>query len=103
MLETHMPFDYLWQLSRYPISNAEFNSGKVAVNPAKSVFNFADEIEKLKQKSEEVKLFECIARVEANGVSTKLIKDYLDNKKNELSGKRNNQAGRKIEFDCRRK
>jgi len=96
MLETHMPFDYLWQLSRYPISNAEFISGKVAVNPAKPVFNFADEIEKLKQKTEEIKLFECIARVEANGVSTKLIKDYFENKKHELSGKRNNQAVEKL-------
>lgn len=96
MLETHMPFDYLWQLSRYPISNAEFISGKIIVNPAKPVFNFADEIEKLKQKSEEVKLFECISRVEANGVSTKLVKDYLENKKNELSGKRNNQAVEKL-------
>ncbi|MCZ8230524.1 transglutaminase domain-containing protein [Flavobacterium sp.] len=96
MLETHMPFDYLWQLSRYPISNAEFISGKIIVNTAKPVFNFADEIEKLKQKSEEVKLFECISRVEANGVSTKLIKDYFENKKNELSGKRNNQAVEKL-------
>ncbi|WP_189318497.1 transglutaminase domain-containing protein [Flavobacterium sp. LM5] len=96
MLETHMPFDYLWQLSRYPISNAEFISGKVVANPAKLVFNFADEIEKLKQKTEEIKLFECISRVEANGVLTKLIKDYLENKKNELSGKRNNQAVEKL-------
>ena len=96
MLETHMPFDYLWQLSRYPISNAEFISGKLIVNPAKPVFNFADEIEKLKQKSVEIKLFECVSRVEANGVSTKLIKDYLENKKNELSGKRNNQAVEKL-------
>jgi hypothetical protein len=96
MLETHMPYDYLWQLSRYPISNAEFISGKVAVNSAKPVFNFAEEIEKLKQKTEEVKLFECIGRVEANGVSTKLIKDYLENKKQQLSGKRNNQAVEKL-------
>jgi hypothetical protein len=96
MLETHMPFDYLWQLSRYPISNAEFISGKLIVNPAKPVFNFADEIEKLKPKSEEIKLFECVSRVEANGVSTKLIKDYLENKNNELSGKRNNQAVEKL-------
>ena len=96
MLETHMPFDYLWQLSRYPINNAEFISGKVVANPTKPVFNFADEIEKLKQKTEEIKLFECISRVEANGVSTKLIKDYLENKKNELSGKRNNQAVEKL-------
>lgn len=96
MLETHMPFDYLWQLSRYPISNAEFISGKVVVNPAKPVFNFADEIEKLKQKTDEIKLFECITRIEDNGLSTKLIKDYFENKKNELSGKRNNQAVEKL-------
>ena len=96
MLETHIPFDYLWQLSRYPISNTEFLSGKLAVNPAKKAFDFEDEIEKLKQKTEEIKLFECITRVETNGVKTKLIKDYLENKKQELSGKRNNQAVEKL-------
>lgn len=75
MINTHMPFDYLWQFLNYPISNIEFYNG-VIDSKGKENFNFDKEIEKLDKLSEVDKLFESAERVEKNGLVNNLTKEY---------------------------
>lgn len=75
MINSHMPFDYLWQFLNYPISNIEFYNGAIS-NKGKENFNFEKEIEKYDQLSEIDKLFESAERVEKNGLINNLTKDY---------------------------
>jgi hypothetical protein len=39
-IASHMPFDYLWQFSNYPISNNDFYEGKIQMNKTKKYFDF---------------------------------------------------------------
>lgn len=96
MVATHMPFDYLWQLSSRPISNQSFITGRIIGNTAIGVFDFTSEIEKLKEKSGEIQLFEAIKRIEANGVITYLVESNWSTKKMELVNLRNNSAVEKL-------
>jgi transglutaminase/protease-like cytokinesis protein 3 len=38
-IASHMPFDYLWQFSNYPISNNDFYEGKIQMNKTKKYFD----------------------------------------------------------------
>jgi hypothetical protein len=96
MIATHMPYDYIWQLLDQPITNIAFLSGKSSSIFTQKPFDFYVEIENLKQKSEEIKLFESCKRVEANGVHTPLVQTFLLAKKTELAGLRNNSAIEKM-------
>lgn len=96
MIATHMPYDYLWQLSNTPITNQSFRNGKADLNQKISPFDFISTIDNLKDKSEEIQLFEAIKRIEANGVISPLIETYWSSKKNELAGLRNNNAIEKL-------
>ena len=80
MVNTHMPFDYLWQFLNYPISNFEFYNG-VIDSKGKGNFNFDKEIEKFEKLSEVDKLFESADRVEKNGLVNNLTKEYYNYKK----------------------
>ena len=72
-----MPFDYLWQLVEYPITNQEFYDGKSSQNKAKSKFNFKEELATYNKQNEVEQLRSAAARVEKNGVKNALIYDQL--------------------------
>jgi hypothetical protein len=43
-IETHMPFDPLWQLQEHPINNKEFRQGFISSKKNAPVFNYADSV-----------------------------------------------------------
>lgn len=43
-IETHMPFDPLWQLLEQPITNREFRQGNYFAKKGKTVFNYKDSV-----------------------------------------------------------
>jgi hypothetical protein len=43
MIASHMPYDYLWQFLSYPITNTEFETGKLLPENQK-YFDFEQEI-----------------------------------------------------------
>jgi hypothetical protein len=96
MVLTHMPFDYLWQLSNAPISNRRFITGNPKSHLKISNFDCMATIESLNSKSEEIKLFEEIKRIEASEIISPLIESYWSTKKMELAGLRNNGAVEKM-------
>lgn len=88
---SYMPFDYLWQFSREPISNIEFYNGKPFEGKPKLNYDFQAEIEKYLKLSEMDKAFESAERTEKNGLVNDLILEEYNYKKNIFSSSRNNQ------------
>ena len=96
IISSHIPFDYLWQFSNYPITNQDFLEGKTQLNKSRKQFDFEKEISKYEALSETDKLFESAARIEKNGVINALIYDWLKSKKEELASVRQNLNGEKL-------
>ena len=93
-IKTHMPFDYLWQLLYYPVTNQEFYEGKTAQDKTKPYFNYPDSIAvQLALPDIEQKRAEA-GRVEKNGVRNSLVFDRLQHLKVDLENYR-----RKQEYD----
>jgi hypothetical protein len=84
IISSHMPFDYLWQFSNYPITNGEFYEGKIQINKNKKYFDFEREILKYENSSEIDQLIASAERIEKNGVKNTMIFDRLSYKKSKI-------------------
>lgn len=84
-INTHMPFDYLWQFLNYPVTNKDFHEGKTQVNKSQKFFDFNHEIEKLDELSDIEKVRSSSYRIKENGVKSDLILERLTNKNEELN------------------
>ena len=80
-----MPFDYLWQFSKEPISNQEFYNGKTFEGKPKMNFDFQTEIDKYLKLSLIDQAFETSERIERNGLLNNLILEEFNFKKNVFS------------------
>lgn len=85
MINSHMPFDYLWQFMNYPITNQEFMEGAVAGDEAKEKFDFIKEIDRLESLSKVVELTESSQRIQKNGMKNQLISQAYVNAINHLN------------------
>jgi hypothetical protein len=84
LIASHMPFDYMWQLSGYPISNSQFISGNYFIDRSKAPYDYYGEIERYKNATFQQKLENTIQRIEASGVKNDLVFNRLAAKKAEL-------------------
>lgn len=84
IISSHIPFDYLWQFSNYPVTNAEFYEGKTQINQSKKYFDFEKEIAKQSTLSEIDRLFESNLRIEKNGLKNALIIEVYEHNKKQL-------------------
>jgi hypothetical protein len=78
LISSHMPFDYLWQFSEYPITNQEFYDNKFESENKSVPFDFANEINTFQGLSDLDKANASAERIEKNGLKNKLIADRLD-------------------------
>ena len=76
-IETHMPFDPLWQLQNYPLSRQEFNRGISRSNKNRPLFNYADSVKAFLQLSELMQLEASARRMKAVGIESDLEKNWL--------------------------
>ena len=97
MIQTHMPYDYLWQFSNEPITNHEFYSGVIEKDKPKMNFNFDSEIEKYEKQPKEEQAFDAAERIENNAVINKLISEYLASKREEFTVIRQNKNIEKVD------
>jgi hypothetical protein len=79
---SHMPFDYLWQFTKEPISNREFYNGKLYDGKPKINFEYQIEIDKYLKLSEIDKAFESSERIQKNEIINDLILQEYNYKKN---------------------
>lgn len=85
IIASHIPFDYLWQFSNYPVTNGEFYEGKIQINKAKKYFDFEKEITKYNASSEIDQLFATAERIEKNGLKNAMILERYEGKKKQLT------------------
>ena len=95
MINSHMPFDYLWQFINNPITNQEFIEGKIQINKTKKNFDFESEINKYERLPIIDQLFESAQRIEKNGIKNQLIAQAYTYAKTSWNTKRENENGAK--------
>lgn len=84
LISSHMPFDYLWQFSEYPITNQEFYDGKALSENKRGLYNFSNEIITFQGLSDLEKAKTSAERIEKNGLKNKLISDRLEFQKKKI-------------------
>lgn len=84
IIESHMPFDPLWQFLNYPVTNQEFYENKSGINKNKPYFNYQDTLFQYEQETEIKKLESSGRRIEQNGVRNSLVFDRLQHIKREI-------------------
>lgn len=77
LINSHIPFDYLWQFLYYPVTNKEFETGDIRLDKARSFFNYNDSITCYLQQNELERLVSTVNRVVKNGITNALISDRL--------------------------
>jgi hypothetical protein len=95
MINSHMPFDYLWQFINNPITNQEFIDGKIQINKTKKNFDFESEIKKYEALPKIDQLFESAQRIEKNGIKNQLIAQAYTYSKMLWNTQRENENGAK--------
>jgi transglutaminase/protease-like cytokinesis protein 3 len=77
LIKTHMPFDYLWQLLDYPVTNQEFYEGKIISNTSKPFFNYIDSIKLYEHQTPIEQLTASGKRIRKNGLNNSMVFDKL--------------------------
>jgi len=95
-IKSHMPFDFLWQFSKEPISNREFYNGKKYDNKPLVNFDYQSEIEKYNKLSEIDKAFESSERIQKNDKANDLILEEYNYKKSVFNTTRLNKNIEKV-------
>jgi hypothetical protein len=90
IIASHMPFDYLWQFLKYPITNAEFYEGKTKEDKTRNYFDFEKKQATHNSLSEVDQLFESSERIEKNGLKNALIVTYYQTQRQNLTALRQN-------------
>ncbi|MFI5141561.1 MAG: transglutaminase domain-containing protein [Bacteroidia bacterium] len=85
LIKNHLPFDPLWQLLNYPITQAEFFSGDFKEKKNKPYFNFKDSIIQYQNQTDIDRDISAIRRIENNGIKNTLTFDRLSNLKREVA------------------
>lgn len=88
---SHMPFDYLWQFTKEPITNREFYNGKPFDGKPKINFDYQLEIEKYLKLSEVDKAFESSERIQKNEILNDLILEQYNYMKSVFNVSRMNK------------
>lgn len=77
LINSHIPFDYLWQFLNYPITKQEFSDGKTQQDKSKPYFDYIDSIQAYKNSNQIDQLISSAYRIEKNGIKNSLIFDRL--------------------------
>jgi len=78
-IKSHNPFDPIWQLLNYPITNSEFVQNKITINTKKPFVNFKDSIDVFKKLSIVEQLQASNRRMKENGIENSILqKRYTD-------------------------
>ncbi len=85
VIDSHMPFDPLWQLSYYPITNLEFCEGKTQLNNKRPFFNFVDSLSVYEKQSNIEQLIASNRRIEKSELVNSLISAHLEHNRKEIA------------------
>lgn len=84
-IQSHIPFDPLWQMLEYPVTHEQFYKNNFSRNSKSTYFNFADSIKAYAQMDSLQKLKTTLARIEKMGLynsrineNYKLLRSYRE-------------------------
>lgn len=75
MIETHMPFDNMWQLLHYPVSHKQFYGGNTYEDKNKPYFNYNDTIAAYIKMDSLQRFTSAAYRIAQSGLYNTLVKD----------------------------
>lgn len=76
-IQSHMPFDPLFQLLNYPLTYKEFNNGNTQMNNRKPYFNYIDSMNEYEKLDQLNKYLSAVSRIERNGTPNSMIATQL--------------------------
>jgi hypothetical protein len=83
MIESHMPFDYLWQLLENPVNNFKLKKRTKSNIDTNEKFDFEAELQNYLSLSEAEQARASLKRIEKNGINNALIEAYYTYMKNQ--------------------
>ncbi len=83
-IKTHMPFDPIWQLSNFPITNQAFCNQSTSQKNRKNPFNFIDSLKVYEKQSEIDRLISKRARIANNHINSFLIYTVVQQLDNQI-------------------
>ena len=81
MIETHMPFDPLWQLLNYPVSHRMFYTGNIYPDKNQPYINYADSVSAYIKMDSLQRLRSTAFRIEQSGLYNNMVKNRHDQTK----------------------
>lgn len=75
MIETHMPFDPLWQLLNYPVSHQMFYTGNIYPDKKLPFINYADSVSAYIKMDSMQRLRSTAFRIEQSGLYNNMVKN----------------------------
>jgi hypothetical protein len=84
LIQSHCPYDPLWQFLYYPVSANEFYEGDTKVNTEKPYFNYLDTLSAYESASRMEQLLTSNRRIVQNGVKNALTQNQLENNELEI-------------------
>jgi transglutaminase/protease-like cytokinesis protein 3 len=91
-IQSHMPFDPLWQFLNHTISSEEFYAGRTEINKEKPFFNFVDSLKVHENLSRVEQLEAANRRIEQNGITNTLISNQLRQNTRQIEQLKTNNA-----------
>lgn len=91
LIQSHMPFDPMWQFLYHPITSQEFNEGKTGEDNTRPYFSYTDSIAAYTKQDEITRLSAAYRRIEGNGVKNALVFDRLIHLRNAIEVYNQNQ------------
>lgn len=83
-IQSHMPFDYMWQFLDYPITEKDFLNNNFVQNTKEKPFDYNETIINFQKLSESEQLEALKSRMIQTGVTTKLAKERFEILKKQL-------------------
>ncbi len=97
MIKSHMPFDPVWQLLYYPITQKEFYKGRYRADTNRPFFNYPDTLYDYINASELDRAVASARRIERCGIANNFIAAKIRVLKGEIEYFRNAMAAEKYE------
>jgi len=76
-IQSHLPFDPIWQLLSYPVSVESFYHNDFQEELSQRYFNFSDTIALFLKKDSVQQVYDMMRRIETRGVYNQATVDYL--------------------------
>lgn len=92
MIRSHMPFDFMWQFLKYPVTNQEFYEGKIFKDTTKPYFDYNDTLEWYLAMPQIDQMESAARRVESNGLKNSMVFDRLRHLRQTAEIYRRNQS-----------